>query len=183
MKVLHLNEPKAISLFQQEAKVLEQLHHSGIPKVDPDGYFTFVPRSSQEPLHCLVMEKIEGEDLQNWLEKRGRPISQKLALKWLTQLVEILDEVHQKHFFHRDIKPPNIMLRPSGQLALIDFGTVKEITAIYMANVNAGQPGTVVYSRGYAPTEQENGHTLLTTPQFSSEPIEGGPGVHDESLE
>jgi len=113
------------------------------------------------------MEKIEGEDLQNWLGKRGRPISQKLALKWLRTLVEILDKVHQKHFFHRDIKPPNIMLRPSGQLALIDFGTVKEITATYMANVNAGQPGTIVYSKGYAPTEQENGHTLPQSDFFA----------------
>ncbi len=127
LKVLIANEPKHISLFEQEARVLTQLNHPGIPK--GDGYFTVVPRGGSEPLHCLVMEYIAGQDLSEWLTLRGnQPITESQALEWLRELVTILHQVHQQNFFHRDIKPSNIMLKPDGHLALIDFGTARQVT-------------------------------------------------------
>lgn len=93
LKVLLKNDLKSVELFKREFKVLSQLNHPGIPRAED--YFTFSPENSQEPLHCLVMEKIEGLNLQEWLEKRGnRPISQKQAINWLNQLAQILHEVH-----------------------------------------------------------------------------------------
>ncbi|BAZ32896.1 serine/threonine protein kinase [Cylindrospermum sp. NIES-4074] len=71
LKVLIDEHPKAVELFQREAEVLARLNHPSIPQVDTDGYFTFFPRNSQEPLHCLVMEKIEGLDLEQYLRQRG----------------------------------------------------------------------------------------------------------------
>ncbi|NES18842.1 MAG: serine/threonine protein kinase, partial [Symploca sp. SIO3E6] len=154
LKVLINNQPKAIDLFKQEAQVLQQLNHPGIPK--GDRYFTFLPRNSQQPLHCLVMEKIEGLDLEEYQQQRQNyPIDQYSALKWLLQLAEILDEVHQQQFFHRDIKPSNIILKPDGQLVLIDFGTVRAITATYLGKQSSGQV-TKIASGGYTPTEQLN---------------------------
>ncbi|MHC5825320.1 MAG: serine/threonine protein kinase, partial [Nostoc sp.] len=154
LKVLMLDDAKAVSLFQQEAQVLSHLNHPGIPK--GDGYFTFSPKNSQAPLHCLVMEKIEGLDLYQYMEQRGnRPINEKLALLWLTQLATILHEVHQQNFFHRDIKPPNIMLKADGHLALIDFGTAREVTRTYHQKA-AGQNITGIFSPGYTPLEQAN---------------------------
>ncbi|NET15752.1 MAG: hypothetical protein F6K08_24465, partial [Okeania sp. SIO1H6] len=50
---------QVISLFEQEAKVLTYLHEPGLPKVEPEGYFIW-SEAGDEPLHCLVMEKIEG---------------------------------------------------------------------------------------------------------------------------
>jgi serine/threonine protein kinase len=64
LKVLINNQQKAIELFKQEAQVLQNLNHPGIPKVELDGYFVFFPRESKEPVHCLVMEKIVGIDLE-----------------------------------------------------------------------------------------------------------------------
>ncbi|PSB01323.1 DUF6887 family protein [Merismopedia glauca] len=160
LKILTLSQPIALKLFQQEAEVLGKLNHPGIPKVEPDGYFIYFPKDSKEPLHCLVMEKIEGENLETYLKKKQQPIKQKLALKWLIEIAEILDKVHQEGFLHRDIKPANIMLRPNGQLVLIDFGTVKQITATVMAS-QAKKQGTGVYTPGYAPPEQEKGFTVL----------------------
>jgi serine/threonine protein kinase len=72
LKVLALDKLAYISMFQQQAEVLEKLNHPGIPKVDPDGYFTFFRRGNQESLHSLVREKIAGETLQQWLDKQGR---------------------------------------------------------------------------------------------------------------
>ncbi|GET40736.1 protein kinase domain-containing protein [Microseira wollei] len=100
---------KAVELFEQEAAVLGQLNNSGIPKVD--GYFPYQTRNSIR-LHCIGMEKIEGVNLEQWLEQRGnQPISQEQALNWLEQIAAILHLVHTRQYLHRDIKPSNIMLR------------------------------------------------------------------------
>lgn len=166
LKVLTIKHPKAVSLFQQEAKVLSQMNHPGIPKADR--YFTFLPKNSQVPLHCLVMEKIEGLDLEEYLKQRGnRPIDEKLALEWLTQLAKILYQVHQQNFFHRDIKPSNIMLTPNGHLALIDFGTAREITGTYVHKVAAGQNVTGIVSAGYTSPEQATGKAVPQSDFFA----------------
>ncbi len=156
LKVLTLDDAKAVSLFQQEARVLSQLNHPGIPKADR--YFTFLPKNSQSPLHCLVMEKIEGLDLQQYLEQRSnRPIDQKLALLWLTHLANILHQVHQQNFFHRDIKPSNVMLKADGHLALIDFGTAREVIRTYHQKA----------AELYLPIFETSVRTLRTQPTHS----------------
>ena len=159
LKVLLDNYPKSVSLFQREAQVLRGLRHPGIPRVEPDGYFKFEPGDSAEPLHCLVMEKIEGHNLQEWL-RDNQPISQERAIDWLKQLAEILDKVHQQDYFHRDIKPDNIMLKPEGKLVLIDFGAVREITETYLVKIAGNRQGTRVGTSGYMPLEQVDGVAL-----------------------
>lgn len=168
IKVLLDNNPKAVALFQQEARVLSRLQHPGIPKVEIDGYFTISPRNTQHPLHCLVMEKIEGWNLEEWLStNKHQPISSQQAIDWLKQLTNILDQVHRQEYFHRDIKPTNIMLRPNGQLALIDFGTVREISGTYLAKVGGGQNVTGIISTGYTPLEQVNGKAVPQSDFFA----------------
>ncbi|ODG97536.1 protein kinase [Nostoc sp. KVJ20] len=115
------------------------------------------------------MDKFEGENLEQWLESNGR-ISQSVALQWLRQLVEILDEVHRTEIFHRDIKPSNIILQSSGQLALIDFGVARRVTDTYLAKVSGsggsstGRGGryeiTSVSTPRYSPLEQVNGQAV-----------------------
>jgi WD40 repeat protein/predicted Ser/Thr protein kinase len=152
IKVLSKNEPKPVEQFQREAQVLTRLHHPGVPQAEE--FFTFYPKNSQEPVYCLVMEKIEGENLEKWLENRDNcPINEKLAADWLTQLANTLHEVHQQQLFHRDIKPSNIMIKPDGGLVLIDFGIAREITGTYEQKQAAGQV-TKVVSDGYSPLEQ-----------------------------
>jgi len=167
LKVLLKEHPKAVELFKQEADVLVRLRHPGIPKVDRDGYFIFTPANSTESFHCLVMEKIAGANLQDWLKNRGRPISQEQALNWLKQLSEILDQVHRLNYFHRDIKPHNIMCKPNGQLVLIDFGTAREVSATYFAKVGQGQNVTGIVSPGYTPPEQTNGKAVPQSDFFA----------------
>jgi Protein kinase domain len=105
------------------------------------------------------MEKIVGIDLEKWMQHRGMsPIDQDLMMQWLRELVTILDQVHTQKFFHRDIKPPNIMLNANGRLSLIDFGTVREITETYQVKVGAVGNVTGIVSAGYTPPEQINYH-------------------------
>ncbi|MFM7405845.1 MAG: protein kinase domain-containing protein [Cuspidothrix sp.] len=166
LKVLINYDPKAIALFKQEAEVLSQLHHPGIPQVEADAYFEYYPYSSQTPIHCFVMEKIEGEDLEQYMIKRGlHPIDQTLAIQWLKDLLNILKEVHHQKFFHRDIKPPNIMLRAkNAQLTLIDFGTIRKVTTTV---VNKQGGVTQILSPGYTPSEQITGGALPQSDFFA----------------
>ncbi|MDJ0716154.1 MAG: bifunctional serine/threonine-protein kinase/ABC transporter substrate-binding protein [Prochloraceae cyanobacterium] len=155
LKALTHNHPQAIELFLREAEVLLELEHSGIPK--GEGHFTYSAKNSQTPIHCMVMEKIEGMDLEEYQEQRqNRPVNQKTVLKWLRQITEILDLVHSYNFFHRDIKPSNIILQPDGNLTLIDFGAVRQITNTIIAR----ERSTGVYTPGYAPPEQEKGYAI-----------------------
>ncbi|GAB4285010.1 MAG: hypothetical protein Fur0025_16210 [Oscillatoriaceae cyanobacterium] len=155
---------KVLSLFQQEARVLMQLDEPGIPKAD--GYFEFWPPNAEEPLHCLVMEKIEGVNLEQYQKQRRRPNDPELALEWLCQLVKILERVHARNIFHRDIKPANIMLKPDGKLTLIDFGTAREVTGTYYVK-HAGGMVTGFVSAGYTPPEQLNGHAVPQSDFFA----------------
>ncbi len=150
------SDAKAVQLFQQEAAVLGQMNHPGIPKVD--SYFQHHLKNGLV-LHCIVMEKIEGPNLEQWLmQQQYRPISQEHAIAWLRQLAEILHLVHSKHYLHRDIKPSNIMIRPDGQLVLIDFGSAKEVTTTYLTKLHGGSGSvTGIMSSGYSAPEQMNG--------------------------
>ena len=153
-----LKKPILLPLFEREVTTLQQLRHSGIPRVDSDGYFSLQLADGRQ-LHCLVMEKIRGVNLETWLQKQG-PIDQATAIDWMSQLVELLVLLHKAELFHRDIKLSNIMLRPSQKLALIDFGTVRPMTGTYFAKVAGQRDITSVVSPGYTPLEQINGKAV-----------------------
>jgi serine/threonine protein kinase len=167
LKVLLLNDPKALALLQQEARVLSQLPHPGIPRVEPDGYFTFFPKDRHQPLHCLVMEKIEGINLEEWQHQQNQPLSQAQALSWLKQLVEILHQLHQQLYCHRDIKPSNIRLTRNGQLVLIDFGSAREVSHTSLVRVSSERDVISVTSPGYTPLEQANGKAVPQSDFFA----------------
>ncbi|WP_295620722.1 serine/threonine-protein kinase [Chamaesiphon sp. GL140_3_metabinner_50] len=155
LKVLKSNDPKAIELFDREYRVLESLTGEGIPGVPlVEDFFLYTPNGSPQPLHCLVMERIFGMDLEEYIKFMKRPIDQKTAIGWLSQLTQILQEIHYRGIFHRDIKPSNIILQPDGQLVLIDFGAVKEAAA------NIPGQRTRIYTPGYAAPEQERGEVV-----------------------
>lgn len=155
LKVLVDPSPKALELFEQEAAVLQQMQHPGVPRVEPDGYFQVsLEDSKQLSLPCLVMEKINGQTLQEVLEKHPQGCPEEWVLAWLKQAVEILHKLHSRQIIHRDIKPSNLMLREStGQLVLIDFGGAKQIAA----TSRLADRSTRLFTSGYSPPEQMAG--------------------------
>ncbi|MBD2510089.1 tetratricopeptide repeat protein [Nostoc muscorum FACHB-395] len=176
MKVLRWGSPKMVELIEQEALTLQLIHHPRIPKSTLDDFFTFAPNDTQLTLRCLVMDKVEGQNLEQWIEFNGR-ISQSLALEWFRQLIEILHDVHRSNFFHRDIKPSNIILQSNGQLSLIDFGVARRVTDTYLAKIsgsggtNTGRGGryeiTSVVTPGYTSLEQIEGRAVPQSDFFA----------------
>jgi serine/threonine protein kinase len=175
IKVLINNSPKAVELFQREAEVLGQLNNPGIPRVEPNSYTVFHPADGQDPVHCLVMEKVEGMNLRDYLKQLRHPIDSETAERWLKELVLILQAVHERGILHRDIKPQNIIFKPDGKLALIDFGAVRKGTGTEIATAAGGgtevashmASGTTVSSVGYTAPEQMNGEALRQSDFYS----------------
>lgn len=145
LKVLKSDDVKAIELFEREFRVLSRLNYPGIPQVEE--IFLYQPRSFYQPLHCVVLEKIEGIDLEWYFKGLVDPINQKTAVNWLAQLAGILQKLHEKKIYHRNIQPSNIILQPDGQLALIDFGSVNQAAS--------NQDEIRVYTPAYNAPEQE----------------------------
>ncbi len=168
IKILHTDKPKLLALLEREAEALQKLNHPGIPQAEKDSSFTITPHHSAEKLHCLVIEYIEGKNLEDLVEKSGK-ISQYQALDWLRQILDILDYIHKNGYFHRDIKPSNIILKPNGKLSLIDFGAVRLIRSSFLVKSRLALADgsladflkiTKIVSEGFTAPEQVEGKAL-----------------------
>jgi tetratricopeptide (TPR) repeat protein len=115
--------------FVKEGFTLKTFNHPHIVKV-------YEPIQIGE-LWGLVMEYIPGQDLADYIIANGR-LGEAEALLYIDQIAQALNCVHQQKFFHRDVKPHNIMLRQDrGEAVLIDFGIAKEfvdLQTIYLSN-------------------------------------------------
>ncbi len=118
IKVLpqHLaDEPQRRERFEREAKAVSSLNHPHICTLHDVG--------EQDGIHYLVMEYVEGDTLQQRLEKGRLPLDQ--ALEYSIQIADALDKAHRQGVVHRDLKPGNIMITKSAGVKLLDFGLAK----------------------------------------------------------
>lgn len=146
-----------IERFKREAKILVDLHHNNLPRV----YDYFCENNN----YFLVMDYIEGEDLQAAINRYGKKgIPEADVLNWLIEICHILNYLHKNNppVIYRDLKPSNIMVRKKDKrIVLVDFGL-----AILS---NAGLPSCDAYmgTLGYAPQEQCNGKTTTVSDIYS----------------
>ncbi|WP_019506088.1 serine/threonine-protein kinase [Pleurocapsa sp. PCC 7319] len=146
----------AQKLFQREAEVLEELGHKH-PQI-PDLYAFFTPivpnrsRTGEEQYFYLAQEFIDGQDLETELETKGK-FTEAEVREILTEILKVLQFVHENNSIHRDIKPSNIMRSKQGVLYLLDFGAVKQVAA----GGSNQKKSTGIYSMGFAPPEQMSG--------------------------
>ena len=103
--------------FKNESKAISILDHDNIVKV--------FDVSVTDKLQYLVMEHIDGITLKEYLNQRGGPLTWKETLHFVTQILQALQHAHSKGVVHRDIRPQNIMLLPSGKLKMMDFGIAR----------------------------------------------------------
>lgn len=127
-----------------EANMIKRLDHPSLPRiVDIIEYEDFI---------YVIMDYIEGEPLSKILDEYGAQ-PQDLVIDWAKQICEVLDYLHTctPAIIYRDMKPANVMLKPDGNLKLIDFGIAREYKEQNLADtVSLG-------TKGYAAPEQFGG--------------------------
>lgn len=141
--------------LRREVDLLKGLSHSYIPHV-----YDFV---QEDGIVYTVMEYIEGESLDKVLKRGVRP-SQSQVIRWAYQILEALSYLHSRPpygILHGDIKPANIMLRPSGDICLIDYNI-----ALALGEEGAVKVG---FSRGYASPEHYGSESMTDDAEKSEE--------------
>ncbi len=128
-----------VEILRREVDMLKSLSQTYIPQV-----YDFI---QEDGVVYTVMDFIEGESLDKLLA-RGQLPSQPEVIRWADQLLQALEYLHAQPpygILHGDIKPANIMLRPGGDICLIDFNIA----------LSLGEDGAVKvgFSRGYASPE------------------------------
>ncbi len=89
--------------FLNEAHTLAAFKHPNIVKIYPKGF-----TEPEDELWCMVMEFIEGQNLEEYLEE-NKEISEIYAIALITKIGAALTYIHQSNYVHRDIKPSNII--------------------------------------------------------------------------
>ena len=127
-----------------EMEILKKLSHPNLPSI--------VDIIDTKDSFLIIMDYIQGNSLHQALEERGAQ-PQKYVMEWAKQLCDVLGYLHSRTpaIIYRDMKPANIMLKPDGNITLIDFGTAREFKEKNLADTTC--LGTV----GYAAPEQFGG--------------------------
>ena len=129
-----------MSRFILEAKTLAKFNHPNIVRIN-----RFFQANNTA---YFVMDYEEGEDLQVYLNKTKKSLSEEEIYNIIMPILDGLKEVHSYEYLHRDIKPGNIFLRRNGTPMLIDFGASRFAMGAKSKSLS------VVLTEGYAPKEQ-----------------------------
>jgi len=133
---------QAVQNFLAEARILSRLNHPNLP--------AFTDFFTEDFRHYLVMEFIDGNTLEELLDRNNGPFSERRVLSWARQLCDVLEYLHsqQPPVIFRDLKPGNIMLARNGRIKLIDFGIAR------LFRSTGSQDTQLLGTPGYAPPEQ-----------------------------
>ena len=137
-----------------EANMMKKLDHPALPRI--------VDIIDNGETIFVVMDYIEGESLDKILLEYG-PQPEELVIAWAKQLCDVLSYLHSQKppIIYRDMKPANIMMKPEGNIKIIDFGIAREYKEQSLADT------TVLGTKGYAPPEQYSGQTDARTDIFA----------------
>jgi serine/threonine-protein kinase len=109
-----LNDGELRRRFRREARLTAAVQHPNVQRNIDDGRRRSTP--------YLVLSHVEGHNLRTELRRRGGAAPAVVVADWAAQLSTILTAVHGANVLHRDVKPENIVVDPSGALHLVDFG-------------------------------------------------------------
>ena len=149
LKAEFSTDPEFVERFRAEARTVAMLNHPGIASVYDYGE---TDMDGEGRTAYLVMELVNGEPLNSVLKRTGR-LSLRHALDMLEQTGRALQVAHTAGLVHRDVKPGNILITPTGQVKLTDFGIAKAVDAAPVT-----QTGMVMGTAQYIAPEQALGH-------------------------
>ncbi|MFI1988289.1 serine/threonine-protein kinase [Actinoplanes sp. NPDC020271] len=161
LRTAMLDDPEFAARFYGEARMMAAFRHPGV--VEVYDYAEAGDSGGPEKVAYLVMAFVEGEPLSNRVKQGPIPVAETLSM--VAQAADALHAAHEAGIVHRDIKPGNLIVKPSGAVILIDFGVARSNaltsmtglnaivgTALYMAPEQVAKgnltPGTDVYALG-----------------------------------
>lgn len=131
-----------VTKFHTEAQSAAGLQHPNIVNIYDVG--------SEEHVHFIVMEYVEGITLKTYIEKKGR-LNYKEAISIAIQVARGIEAAHHNNIIHRDIKPQNIMISHEGKVKVTDFGIARAATS---NTIHSDVMGSVHYT---SPEQARNG--------------------------
>ena len=131
-----------VTKFRTEAQSAAALQHPNIVNIYDVG--------SENGLHYIVMEYVEGITLKTYIEKKGQ-LSFKEAVSIAIQVGRGIEAAHNNQIIHRDIKPQNIMISTEGKVKVMDFGIARAASS---NTISSDVMGSVHYS---SPEQARNG--------------------------
>jgi serine/threonine-protein kinase len=130
------DDPSFVNRFRREAQAAARLNHPNLVSVYDTG--------SDDGVHFIVMEYVEGRTLADYLAGGGRIMPQR-AIEIAEAVSQALTAAHAQGVIHRDIKPGNIMITPSGDVKVADFGIARVIAGAETIAQTAAVLGTAAY--------------------------------------
>ncbi|HEU4529250.1 MAG TPA: Stk1 family PASTA domain-containing Ser/Thr kinase [Actinomycetota bacterium] len=143
-----------VQRFRREAQAAARLSNPNVVSVFDTG--------TDGGVHFIVMEYVEGRTLEDYLAGGGRIMPDR-ALEIAEDVCGALSAAHAQGVIHRDIKPGNIMLTPSGQVKVADFGIARMTTTAETVAQTAAVLGTASY---------------LSPEQAQGEPVDGRSDIY-----
>jgi len=140
---------KDVGLAEREARVLASLSHPTVPK--------YIDHFEENGTLYLVMEKIEGESLAA-RRKRAARFGEDDAIRLLRDAAAMFEHIHPK-IVHRDLKPGNVIRKPDGSYAFVDFGAVRD-------RLRTDGGSTIVGTFGFMAPEQFQGRAQPASDVF-----------------
>lgn len=140
--------------FEDEAKLLARLNHPGLVPVHD--------ASATGPRPYLVMQLVEGETLEEVLERGALPADRVAEIG--RRLSEVLAYVHDNGIVHRDVKPSNVLISRDGRVFLADFGVSRLVDAVGRMTSSGIVMGTTTYM---SPEQVRDGEIGFATDVYS----------------
>ena len=127
-----------------EIDMLKKLNHPNLPSI--------IDVIDKDDTFLIVMDYIQGNSLQKVLKNEGAQ-PQERVVRWGIQICDVLQYLHSQNppIIYRDMKPANVMLKPDGNITVIDFGTAREF------KIDSTEDTTCLGTKGYAAPEQYRG--------------------------
>lgn len=134
---------------EREVQILEALNQT-------DGVVKVYDRFPMGNNFYIVMELIDGLNIEQYIQKYGA-MPHVRAIRFMMEILETMQTVHEKEIVHRDMKPSNIMIRTDEHTCILDFGIAKDMNA---QNQVTTIIGTIIGSDGYMSPEQADGYSI-----------------------
>jgi len=156
--------------FRTEAKAIAAMNHPNI--------VTIHGVEEDRGIHFIAMELVEGRTLRKVIPDGGLPLAEFFQIA--EQLTEAVAVAHGRGITHRDLKPDNVMVTPSGHVKVLDFGLAKLVGESRERSID----GNTVADLAHAPSARltEDGALLGTIPYMSPEQVAGGEIDHRSDL-